>query len=156
MKIKIHDNLSVNRVFAIAKYKKHPKGNGFIRGTELGRYHAVYQGGKEFDLHFDIYGQNGHWAPYMPYTCGKEKAKILGICKSLGGVESKRKEYKPKETMQVGEVVLIHQIKSKENKRIKEEKRKLNKQERKRERLKILHDSTLTGQALKDALALVS
>lgn len=156
MKIKIHDNLSVNRVFAIAKYKKHPKGNGFIRETEHGRYHAVYQGGKEFDLHFDIYGQNGHWAPYMPYTCGKEKAKILGICKSLGGVESKRKEYKPKETMQVGEVVLIHQIKSKENKRIKEEKRILNKKKRKIERLRILHDSTLTGQALKDALALVS
>lgn len=156
MKIKIHDNLSVNRVFAIAKYKKHPKGNGFIRETELGRYHAVYQGGKEFDLHFDIYGQNGHWSPYMPYTCGKEVKKILGICKSLGGVMYKRKEVKKQETMQTGEVILIHQIESKAKKKAKEEKRRLSKKKKKEQRLKVLHDSRLTGQALKDALALVS
>lgn len=141
MKIKIADNLSVNKVFLIAKYKKHPKGNGFVRNEKQGRFHAVYQGDKEFDLHFDIYGQDGHWAPYMPYTCGKEIRKILGICKSLGGVVSRPKEYKKEKTMQTREVVLTHQIKSKE---------------KKAQRLKILHDSSLTGQALKDALALVS
>ena len=56
MRFKIPLNVSAHYVFKLAKYTPHKKGNGFVKEAKEGRYHVLYYGHGEWDLHFDIYG----------------------------------------------------------------------------------------------------
>lgn len=134
MKFTIPLNVSAQYVFKVAKYTPHKKGNGFIKEAKEGRYHALYYGHGQWDLHFDIYGSNGHWSPYMPYTCGKELSRLVGIAKRVAPVKLLR-VYKEKEkkTMNDGKVLLIHQVEAAERRR----KKKLLKEEARKERKRL-------------------
>ena len=162
MKITMPFNFPTSYVLKIAKYTPHKKGNGFIRQTNNGRFHIIKENKNEWNLHFDIFLDTGHWSPYMPFTCGKEKARILGIIKNIGGDIIPKYTWKKKEKVTMNDKhVELYRPEWEERKKLKklskarkEQRRKAKNKDLEKKKKEILY-SGLSSTEIKEALKLL-
>ena len=77
-------------------YKIHPKGNGFIKEDETGRFHIKREKFNVFDLHYDINVEWRHLSIPMPERCGNEKRRLRKLSYQLFPNEFKVKIKKEK------------------------------------------------------------
>ena len=90
------DKFDIKFLMRTAGYKKHPKGNGFIKEDETGRFHIKREKFNVFDLHYDINVDWRHLSIPMPERCGNEKKRIRTLSYKLFPNEFKVKIKKEK------------------------------------------------------------
>lgn len=90
------DKFDIKFLMRTAGYKKHPKGNGFIKEDETGRFHIKREKFNVFDLHYDINVGWRHLSIPMPERCGNEKNRLRQLSYKLFPHEFKVKIKKEK------------------------------------------------------------
>lgn len=90
------DKFDIKFLMRVAGYKNHPKGNGFIKEDETGRFHIKREKFNVFDLHYDINVGWRHLSIPMPERCGNEKKRLRILSYKLFPNEFKVKIKKEK------------------------------------------------------------